>query len=79
MYVSTYGYMSACHAKVQMGKRALNLSRDRNILPECADDLSAYRATSSGSSYPSYIDRSVKLTNDVNLVTKLRMHDPTIL
>jgi len=28
MYVSTYVYMSVCHAEVQMGKRALILSRE---------------------------------------------------
>ena len=60
---------------VQIGKRALILGRDRNVLSGCADGLLTYRASSSGSPYPSYIDRSVKLTSDVNLVTKLRMHD----
>jgi len=61
--------------EVQMGKLTLTLSRDRNILPECADGLLAHRSFSSASPYPSYIDPRVKLNNDVNLVAKLRMHD----
>jgi hypothetical protein len=82
MLVCTHGrtylplYVCLCVTReVLSGKRALILSRDINILPEFADGLLAHRASSSGSPYPSYIDRSVKLTNDVNLVTKLRMHD----
>jgi len=70
MYVCLY-----VKGEVQMGKRALNFGRDRNILLECADGLLAYGASSSESPYPSYIDRRLVLTNDVNLVTKLRMHD----
>jgi hypothetical protein len=67
-YVLTYLCMYVCMSR-EKNNGASIFSRDRNFLPEWAEGLLAYRAPSSGSLYPSYIDWSVKLTNYINLVT----------